>query len=88
MVKNVHFSVLPRPALESTKPPIQWVPGALYQGVKRQGREADDSLPTSAEVNETCLHASTPPYACMAYFLVKYKNNFTFFIMHVFTLVI
>jgi hypothetical protein len=30
--------------------PIQWVPGALSLGAKRQGRVADRSLPTSAEV--------------------------------------
>jgi hypothetical protein len=35
---------------EPTQPPIQWVPGALSPGVKRQGREADHSLPSSAEV--------------------------------------
>jgi len=29
-----------RPALGSTQFPIQWVPGALYLGVKRLGSEA------------------------------------------------
>jgi hypothetical protein len=37
-----------RPALGSTQLPIQWVPGTLSPGVKRQGREADHSPPTSA----------------------------------------
>jgi hypothetical protein len=37
-------------ALGSTQSPIQLVPGALSQRVKRQGREADHSPPTSAEV--------------------------------------
>jgi hypothetical protein len=37
-----------RPALGPTQPPIQWVPGFLSPGVKRTGREADHSLPTSA----------------------------------------
>jgi hypothetical protein len=36
--------------LGSTQPPIQWVPGALSLGVKRKGREADHSPPSSAEV--------------------------------------
>jgi hypothetical protein len=45
----------------STQPPIQWVPG-----VKRQGREADHSPPTSAEVKKMWIYASTPPYAFMA----------------------
>jgi hypothetical protein len=35
-----------------TQPPVQWVPGALSLGVKRQGRETDHSLPSSAEVKE------------------------------------
>jgi len=33
-------------------PPIQWVPGVLSLGVKRPGREADYSLPYSADVKE------------------------------------
>jgi hypothetical protein len=45
-VKNFFFSMSSRPALESTQPPIQWIPG-----VKRPGREADHSPQASAEVN-------------------------------------
>jgi hypothetical protein len=44
------FSVLPRPALRSTQPPIQWVPGTIFLGVKRPGREVDHSPPSSADV--------------------------------------
>jgi hypothetical protein len=40
-----------RPALESTQPPIQWVPGALSKWVKRPGREAEHPPSSSAEVN-------------------------------------
>jgi hypothetical protein len=39
-------------ALGPTQPPIQWVPGALSLGVKRPGREAGHSPPSSAEVKE------------------------------------
>jgi hypothetical protein len=39
-------------ALEPTQPPIHWVQGALSLGIKRLGREADHSLPSSAEVKE------------------------------------
>jgi hypothetical protein len=40
-----------RPALGSTQPPVQWVPGVLSPGVKvRPGRDADHSPPSSAEV--------------------------------------
>jgi hypothetical protein len=31
-VKNFHFSMSSRPALGSTQPPIQWVPGARSRG--------------------------------------------------------
>jgi hypothetical protein len=41
-----------RPALGPTQPPIQWVPRGLSLGVKRPGREADYSPPSSAEVKE------------------------------------
>jgi hypothetical protein len=47
------FSKVSRPALE---PSIR-VPGALSTGVKQHGREADHSLPSSAEVkNGGALH--------------------------------
>jgi hypothetical protein len=48
------FTTASRTALGPTQPPIQWVPGALSLGVKRPGREADYSPPSSAEVKE-CL---------------------------------
>jgi hypothetical protein len=60
-VKNFLFSTLSRPVLGSTQPPIQWVPGALSPGVKWQGREADHSPPTSAEVKKMWIYISTPP---------------------------
>jgi hypothetical protein len=41
--------------------PIQWVPGALSLGVKRPGREADQSPPSSAEVKNMWSYTSTPP---------------------------
>jgi hypothetical protein len=39
--------------------PIQWVLGILSLGVKRPGREADHSIPSSAEVKEFM-----DPYLC------------------------
>jgi hypothetical protein len=65
-VKNFLFSASSRQALGSTQPPIQWVPGALSPGVKRPGREADQSPPASAEVKKMRIYTSTPPYAFMA----------------------
>jgi hypothetical protein len=59
-VKNFLFSKSSRPALRSTHPPTQWVPGALSPGVKRPGREVGHSHPTSAEVKKMWIYTSTP----------------------------
>jgi hypothetical protein len=65
---NFLFSKSSRPALRSTQPPIQWVPGALSPRVKRPGCEVDHSPPTTAEVKKMWIYTSAPmlPYACMA----------------------
>jgi hypothetical protein len=47
------LSTLSRLVLGLTQLPIQWVPEAFYQGVKRPGREADHSPPVGAEVKNT-----------------------------------
>jgi hypothetical protein len=47
-------------ALKSTHPPIQWVSGLFSPGVKRQGREADHSPPSSAEVKKGGAILSLP----------------------------
>jgi hypothetical protein len=59
---------------ESTQLPIQWVPWALPWGVKRPGREADHSLPSSAEIKNAWSYISTLPYIHMAWCLVKYRD--------------
>jgi hypothetical protein len=70
-------------ALGPTHPPIQWVPGALSMGVKRPGREADHSLPSSAEVKECVapyLHSlNTPSWRGAQQ---KYRDNFTFTLLY------
>jgi hypothetical protein len=54
-------STASRMALGPTQPLIQWVPGAHSLGVKRAGREADHSPPSSAEVKECVeLHFYSP----------------------------
>jgi hypothetical protein len=55
------FTPASRTALAPTQPPIQWVPGAFSLGVKRPGREADHSPPSSAEVKNVWRYTSTPP---------------------------
>jgi hypothetical protein len=43
-------SLTSEPPLGPTQPPIQWVREDLSPGVKRPGREADHSSPSSVEV--------------------------------------
>jgi hypothetical protein len=50
-----------RLALGPTQLHIQWVAGALFLGVKRPGREADHSPPSSAEVKNAWSYTSIPP---------------------------
>jgi hypothetical protein len=64
-----------RPALGSTRPPIQWIPGTLSLGVKRPGCEADHSSPSSAKVKNAWSYTSTPQYAFIAWCLVKAQGE-------------
>jgi hypothetical protein len=52
--------------------------GTLSPGIKRPGREADYSPPSSTGVKNAWTYTSTPPYVFMAWHLVKYRHNFTF----------
>jgi len=54
------FPHLSRPALSSTQPPVQWVPG-LFRGKVRPERDGDTSLPSSAQVkNRVELYLYSP----------------------------
>jgi hypothetical protein len=58
------FTTASRTALGPIQPPNQWVPEDLSLGVKRPGREADHSPPSSAEVKEWVelyLHSPNTP---------------------------
>jgi hypothetical protein len=48
---SLHCRVLLTP-LGPTQPPIQWLLGARFLGVKRPGYEAEHSPPASAEVKK------------------------------------
>jgi hypothetical protein len=52
--------------------------GVVSPGVKRPGREADQSSPSNAEVKNALSYTSTPPYIVIAWYLVKHRDNFTF----------
>jgi hypothetical protein len=55
------FTTASKTALGPTQPPILWVRGALSLRVKRPGRKADRSPPSSAEVKESvALHFHSP----------------------------
>jgi hypothetical protein len=45
--------------------------GGTFPGVKRQGREVDQSTPSSAEVEEWWSYTPAPPYVFMAWCLTK-----------------
>jgi hypothetical protein len=49
-IKNLHFSVTSRPALQAPNLMSNGYRGALSLEIKQQGREADHSPPTSAQV--------------------------------------
>jgi hypothetical protein len=56
------FTTASRPALGSTQPPIQGVPGDLSLGLKRPGREADHSPPSSAKVKNVWNYNSASAF--------------------------
>jgi hypothetical protein len=76
------FTTASRTALRPTQPPIQRVPGALSLRVKRPGREADHSPPSSAEVKHAWSYTSVPQYVFMACCLLSIRTTlpFTFYI--------
>jgi hypothetical protein len=71
--RSLPFATPSRPGLEPTQPPNQWVPDALFPGVKRPGCEADHSFPSSAEVKNAWNCTSTHPFVFMAWGLIKYR---------------
>jgi hypothetical protein len=64
--KVFFFASATRPVLGPTEPLIQLVPG-----IKRKGREADYSLPSSAEVKNAWSYISTPQYDFFSWCLIK-----------------
>jgi hypothetical protein len=72
------FSTASRAALGPNQPPIQRILVALSAEVKRPGREADHSLPSSAEVKKG---GAIPPLPNMSSwlsaYLIKHRDNFT-----------
>jgi hypothetical protein len=66
-----------RLALEPAQPPMQWVPGTLSPGVKRQGSEADHSPPGSAEMKKTWVSTfQRTHFVVFIYFFIKSFKTF------------
>jgi hypothetical protein len=73
------FTTASRTALGPTQPPIQWAPGALFLMVKRPGREADHSPPSSAEIKECVeLYFHSPNTPSWRGAQLKHRDHFTF----------
>jgi hypothetical protein len=69
------FTAESRPALWPNQLLMQWVTGAISLGVKRPGREADYSPPSSVEAKNAWSYTSTTQYVFMAWCLIKYKEG-------------
>jgi hypothetical protein len=84
-VKNFFFSKPFRPVLAPTQPPIEWVTGALSPGIKRKGREADHSPPTTADVKKNEFIYPLPHTSSWrSAQLVKHRDNFTLFVPYLY----
>jgi hypothetical protein len=53
-------------------------PRTLPPGVKRPGREVDNSPPSNVEVKKMWSYTSISSYVFMAWCLVKHRKNFVF----------
>jgi hypothetical protein len=78
------FATASRPSLGPTQP-IKWVPGTLSPEVKRWGREADHSPPSSAEFKNAWGYTSALPIRFMVQgfvlnvtLILKYGMRFGF----------
>jgi hypothetical protein len=71
------FATASIPAMRPSQPPIEWVPGAFYPGVKRPWCEADHSLSYSTKFKNAWSYTSSPKYVSMAWCL--HQGKFTYF---------
>jgi hypothetical protein len=72
------FTTVSRQELRLTQSPIRWVLGALSLRVKRPGREADHSPPSSAEVKKAPpirLHVMVPIFFNISWQITEVPNK-------------
>jgi hypothetical protein len=62
------------PSPGPTKPSVEWVPGFICMEIKRPGREAGKSVPSSAELKNE-RSSKPPPSMCLN---GMYRENFIF----------
>jgi hypothetical protein len=79
------FPIMFRPALRPTQPSIQWVLEAPFLVVKRQGREANHSPPSSTEVKNGGAINSLPPYVFVEWCLINYTQGQIFTVTYTYT---
>jgi hypothetical protein len=65
------FAAASRPALGLTQSSIQWAPWSLFPGIKRPGRGADHSPPSSGEVRNVWSCTYTHPCLFVAWCLIE-----------------
>lgn len=65
--------------LGPSQPPIQWVPRALFK-IKRPGREANHTHPTSAEAKNSRATQSHPQCVLIILCLIKDTGNVSFYL--------
>jgi hypothetical protein len=77
--KILLFSIASKPVLETTQPPIQWVPWAVSPGVKWPQLEDGQSPVSSARVkNGGAMHELPCTSSCSGAELMKHRDNFAF----------
>jgi hypothetical protein len=67
-----------RPALKPVQALSNGYRRPFLRGIKRPGREADHSLPSSAEVKKIWSYTSITPHVSMTWCLISSRNNFNF----------
>jgi hypothetical protein len=72
------FTTTSKLALGSNHSPVQWVQEIFLRRIKRPEREDGKSPPSSAEIKNTRIYISIPPFVFVAWCLIKHTNDFIF----------
>jgi hypothetical protein len=73
--QNFLFATSSRADLSPTQPPVQWVLGALSQGIKRLGLESDHSPSSSAKLKKGgAITSLLPTSLWRGAYLIKHRG--------------